>query len=197
MTNFKKILKWCGITNIPHVLTVDCIKSLSIRISDHLKEWFVTNIFLRTRNEAIGTGKKLRTYFKLKHQFCYEKYLNIQNDKLRRYVTKLRVSNHNLPIERGRYNNISVEYRLCNMCGNGDIGDEFHLLMTCDNSNLCKLRVNFLVQLRHILQQIEYLSLDSLFVYAFSLIDTNIFFLAARYIADCMIILDEHISRRN
>ena len=82
MTNFKKILKWCGITNIPHVLTVDCIKSLSIRISDHLKEWFVTNIFLRTRNEAIGTGKKLRTYFKLKHH--YEKYLNIQNDKLRR-----------------------------------------------------------------------------------------------------------------
>ena len=65
MTNFKNILKWCGITNIPHVLTVDCIKSLSIRISDHLKEWFVTNIFLRTRNEAIGTGKKLRTYFKL------------------------------------------------------------------------------------------------------------------------------------
>ena len=37
---------------------------------------------------------------------------------------------------------------------NGDIGDEFHLLMTCDNSNLCKLRVNFLVQLRHVLPQI-------------------------------------------
>ena len=84
---------------------------------------------------------------KLKHQFRYEKYLNIQNDKLRRYVTKLRVSNHNLPIERGRYNNISADHRLCNMCGNVDIGDEFHLLMTCDNSNLCKLRVNFLVQL--------------------------------------------------
>ena len=47
------------------------------------------------------------------------------------------------------------------------------------------------------LPQIEYLSLDSVFVYAFSLIDTNISFLAAQYIADCMIILDEHISRRN
>ena len=78
----------------------------------------------------------------------------------------------------------------CAMCGNGDIGDEFHLLMTCDNSN-------FLVQLRHILPQIEYLSLDSLFVYAFSLIDTNILSLAAQYIPDCMIILDEHISRCN
>ena len=69
--------------------------------------------------------------------------------------------------------------------------------MTCDNINLCKLRVNFLVQLRHIQPQIEYLSLDSVFVYAFNIIDTNVLFLAARYIADCMIILDEHISRRN
>ena len=49
----------------------------------------------------------------------------------------------------------------------------------------------------HILPQIEYLSLDSVFVYAFSLIDTNILFLAALYIANYMIILDKHISRHN
>ena len=46
-------------------------------------------------------------------------------------MTKIRTSNHKLPIEKGRYRNLPRENRTCNLCDLDKIGDEFHFLLEC------------------------------------------------------------------
>ena len=41
------------------------------------------------------------------------------------------ISNHRLPIELGRYNEIVRKDRLCTLCQSNDIGDEYHYLFIC------------------------------------------------------------------
>jgi hypothetical protein len=43
----------------------------------------------------------------------------------------LRVSNHNLQIEIGRYQNIPREERLCKICNSGEVENETHLPLSC------------------------------------------------------------------
>ena len=50
----------------------------------------------------------------------------------KRLISKFRLSSHNLAIETGRYNNISMNDRLCKFC-NTDIEDEFHFVLICPN----------------------------------------------------------------
>ncbi len=56
----------------------------------------------------------------------YEKYLNELSVDQRRAITKIRLSAHDLPIEKGRRQNIPRHKRYCNMCPAIRVGDEFH-----------------------------------------------------------------------
>ena len=61
---------------------------------------YINNGDGRRNNE----GNKLRTYCTVKKNFTYENYLDFNNDfRLRRELTKLRISAHRLEIEIGRY----------------------------------------------------------------------------------------------
>jgi hypothetical protein len=48
-------------------------------------------------------GNKLRTYRLFKNNISLEPYLSMKNDEERILLSKLRISNHNLEIERGRH----------------------------------------------------------------------------------------------
>jgi hypothetical protein len=61
----------------------------------------------------------------------FENYLNILNDKDNLTLSKFRTTNHKLPVENGRWKNIARENRICPLCNNGEIGDEFHYLFKC------------------------------------------------------------------
>lgn len=80
---------------------------------------------------------KFGTYVHLKDKFCYENYLDqIPNRNHRRALTKLRLSNHCLKIEKGRYKRpiIPREDRVCEFCieqGNRVVEDEVHFLLSC------------------------------------------------------------------
>jgi hypothetical protein len=56
-----------------------------------------------------------------------ESYLSISNFEYRKLITKLRISEHNLLIEKGRYLNIPREQRLCSHCK--CIDNEKHFLL--------------------------------------------------------------------
>ena len=52
----------------------------------------------------------------------------------RKFYTEMRISAHNLEIEKGRYLKIPREDRLCKFCinlGTSVIGDELHFLLQC------------------------------------------------------------------
>ena len=82
----------------------------------------------------IVTNPKLRTYCKFKSKLVMEPYLNFIKDfKLRKILTRLRVSNHVLEIEKGRHKRpkIPVEERICKSCSMGSVEDEEHFLCVC------------------------------------------------------------------
>ena len=80
---------------------------------------------------------KLRTYKSFKRRLTCEKYLSdISNISYRINLTKLRVSAHQLRIERGRYERVNNRMvpesdRICKYCSTNEIEDEFHFVMRC------------------------------------------------------------------
>ena len=74
---------------------------------------------------------KLRTYKDLKNDAKFEKYLtSVQNVSDRIALTKLRLSNHTLMIEKGRHQNIKLIDRTCPFC-TGEVENELHFLVKC------------------------------------------------------------------
>ena len=60
---------------------------------------------------------KLRFYSQLKSCFKHEPYIDVvTNRNQRSWLSRLRISSHNLAIERGRYSNVPVADRVCVYC---------------------------------------------------------------------------------
>lgn len=66
-----------------------------------------------------------------KHTFIFESYLTSIPRNLLYYFTSFRTRNHRLPVETGRWANIDIKERKCNLCRTAT-GDEFHYLLICD-----------------------------------------------------------------
>ena len=74
---------------------------------------------------------KLRTYGLFKLEMGRELYLSeIKNKKIRTQLTKLRISDHNLMIEKGRHKGVHKNLRFCSFC-QGTVEDELHFLINC------------------------------------------------------------------
>ena len=97
---------------------------------------------LKVTEEKIGSDNinhnKLRSYSALKKSFFLEPYLKlVRNRSQRSQITRLRISAHNLNIERGRYRGLDIAQRTCKYCLNmigpdeSNIDDELHFLNKC------------------------------------------------------------------
>lgn len=82
--------------------------------------------------KKIQDEPKMRTYIKFKSKFVLEEYLCLVPFKQRRALTRLRISAHQLAIERGRYTRppTAVEGRTCEYCPS-KIEDEMHVMLEC------------------------------------------------------------------
>ena len=96
------------------------------------QQTWIRNLHNDSRNP--GSGKnKLRTYRIFKTSFHLENYLlDIRNFTYRRWLTKLRISDHNLQIELGRRSipKVPANERFCKYC-KSLVEDEFHYVMIC------------------------------------------------------------------
>ena len=121
------IMKSTGLDQMCNHLTVHP----NILIND-LKQRLI-NLFMEdwTNQLQLTTGK-LRTYKNIKYDFIYEPYLELPFH-LRNSLTKLRISNHSLRIETGRFNipPLPAEDRKCFICDDA-VEDELHFLFDCD-----------------------------------------------------------------
>ena len=69
--------------------------------------------------EINSDNSKLRTYAKLKSEAGFEKYIEVTKNIMERTaITKTRLSNHELMIEKGRHQGLEVGQRLCPFCRN-------------------------------------------------------------------------------
>ena len=83
-----------------------------------------------------SNSPKLAFYHHIKKNFSKEPYLDIVKNPSHRYrTTQLRISSHDLSIEKGRYKKIIREDRVCTWCsltlGDKIVEDEYHVLFNC------------------------------------------------------------------
>ena len=90
------------------------------------------DIFLQSRNEFFDVSSKCYLYKHLVDNFCLQFYLrkNVPNHYCR-LISKFRMSAHNLYVEKGRYNNIDRQNRICVCCDLQVIEDEYHFILKC------------------------------------------------------------------
>jgi hypothetical protein len=126
-----------------------CINTLKEKVYTN----FITNCLQELNNSPV-----LRCYINFKHDYGLEHYLlDIRDFKLRKVLSKFRLSSHNLQIENGRHSRpkIPVDRRLCSKCHLGQVEDEIHFLIQCPfyqrernilfhqlKMNNCKITVN-------------------------------------------------------
>ena len=88
-------------------------------------------------------SNKMRVYRTFKTKYKYESYLdNVTIEKHRINFTRLRISDHNLETEKGRYRKpyIKPQNRICLVCKK-EMEDEIHFLLRCPRYE--SIRQNF------------------------------------------------------
>ena len=60
-----------------------------------------------------------------------EPYLDIVDSKYAIILCEFRITNHRLPIELGRWQNIERNNMICLLCDTNTIVDEFHYILQC------------------------------------------------------------------
>ena len=82
---------------------------------------------------------KLRVYRQFKGSFSAEPYVDlVRNRNQRHFLTRFRVSSHNLRVETGRWTFPKTRYedRLCVYCDSGKVDSELHSITECKLTEL-------------------------------------------------------------
>ena len=58
------------------------------------------------------------------------------NYENRKFISKFRIADHSLEIERGRYKKVPGEQRLCSFYNLNEVDDEVHFFLKCDHNKL-------------------------------------------------------------
>ena len=167
--SIKDYLSQIGLMNV--FLNENVTRQANLEASEREKDMFYQTSFLTIQQNT----SKLRLFGKLKKTIGLENYLiNTKNTTDRISMTKIRLSNHGLMIEKGRHNHIERENRKCPFCKHR-VEDEFHFIIECPT--YASIRAQFLEKLN---LRDNYYNNQSLFTL---LMETeNIIPLTAKYI---------------
>ena len=104
-------------------------EKLSQKIKLQIQENFEKSFFekLQCKTES----SKLFLYSKIKKTYIINPFLLTSNFESRKILCKMRISDHFLEIEKGRYKNVKREERICHHCNLNEIDDEKHLFLNC------------------------------------------------------------------
>ena len=120
--NLKMFVDSIGLTRILHGRTNDPETIVFKKCIDIFHRRAIT--------EITSENSKLRTYGIFKNEVREEPYLRIvKNVKDRISMSKFRLSNHKLMIEKGRHRNLDKTMRICPFCS--AVEDEIHFLLKC------------------------------------------------------------------
>ena len=104
----------------------------TISIDFDVIRYRILDVYKQNWHTRIFNSNRLPSYILYKDSLAMETYLEtIHVDKFRVSLSKCRLSSHDLAIEKGRYNNINRENRLCTYCNMNVIENEFHFLLVC------------------------------------------------------------------
>jgi hypothetical protein len=96
--------------------------------------------FIQNWRSEIGNSSLGHFYSLFKQEFCIELYLLRLEQSYKIYITKFKLCNIRIPIETRRWQTITRENRKCTKCSKDVIGDEYHYLFICNNTEIQRLR---------------------------------------------------------
>jgi hypothetical protein len=177
----KFLLKKGGISNTEEDYSVNAVEQ---KLRSEFREFWKEKMFNDVRQ---GNQKnKLRTYREFKTIYEMEPYLEkIKEVKYRRALTKLRVSNHSLMIEKGRHQHLKVEQRLCTECK--VVGDEEHFLTNCKLNETNREVLYF--KIKEICKNFSSLNSKDKMVYMMSITDEEALKHIGKFVYDSFIIV--------
>ena len=155
-------------------------------LNDYIPKWIT----------KINNSSKLQFYNSIKHNYLQETYIdNVKNIKNRYILSKFRLSNHSLQIEKGRYCNppLPADQRTCPLCKNSEIENELHFLFHCNTYS--KRRELFYNEISDIISNFkEKTELDKV-TELFDNNNTQIQNILAKYISECFQLREERIKQ--
>ena len=150
----------CKLVNVkPPYVTLETFVLLKEKLCDY---------YIRYWSERIKTLSKMDTYCLLKQRFGLENYISDVKKRAHRIIlSKIRISNHRLAIETGRFSKTPRNERICLHCNKTDnvseIDDEQHLLLRC--SWFSKIRIALFDHVRKSCPRIDTLNDENKFIY--------------------------------
>ena len=113
-------------------LTYIWVQQDDINIPCDLIQQRIMDMYKQSWYANINNSSRLLMYARFKHEFEMEHYLDfITEKKYKIALTKCRLSSHDLAIERGRFEHIERNNRLCRYCNFNMIENEYHFLLVC------------------------------------------------------------------
>ena len=89
------------------------------------------NKYVSYWNQTLQRSQKLSFYYTIKDDYSPSPYLVLTRKKPRKALVIFKISIHQLRIEKGRYENITRNERICHFCTSNKIEDENHFLLDC------------------------------------------------------------------
>ena len=131
---------YCGLKRMSTFCNMEDVDNISQLLSQKnakIRAKFNTLWELQKQDHSSG---KLDLYISLNPSFCLQPYIvEISNFKLRRSITKMRISDHKFPIETGRYDKKERNQRICPLCCE-EVGDEMHYMLSCQDADIKNAR---------------------------------------------------------
>ena len=136
----------------PDIIDIAMVKSyVSSMKQEYISLW----------QNTLQHSQTLEFYRSLKTDHTTSSYLDlIRGTAGRRALIKLRISNHKLMIEIGRYNQTTKDNRYCPFCGSNLIEDEVHFLFQCPTYSM--IRNIFYHKVKTLIPNITQLPIDGL-----------------------------------
>ena len=139
LAHIRDICNNCGMSWVWDSQTIVNPAWFKKAVEVRLKDQWITSWNSNLVSKSICCGYRI-----YKNIYCLEEYL-VKLSKVNRIaLTKLRASNNKLPITVGRFANIRREERVCEKCNAGVLGDEYHVLLVCDNEEITRLRNKYI-----------------------------------------------------
>ena len=135
----RQTLDECGLSYIWLDQRCENIKGLKLLVEQRLKDQF-----LQKWHSELQGMTSCDFYREIKQVFKVEKYLSIENVKIRQAICNLRLSNNRIPKVTGRYKSIERNKRYCNLCSGDLLGDEYHVILECKNETIVTRRNSLL-----------------------------------------------------
>ena len=128
ITSIQNVLDMCGLSYVWNTQTFInkdwIVKAVKLSLKDQFRQnW----------HSEIENSPKALCYRLYKQNVELENYFDILEPKDIIEICKFRTTNHKLPIENGRWQNIERQNRKCTLCNANEIGDEFHYIMKCQH----------------------------------------------------------------